>query len=206
MDTCEFSETQFSLFFTAEYMNSFPCVKLPVFPNTVIEGRKGGGFDVQINGNMFFQYKIPVFFGSTRSKYWKIFDWECYRIDVSTKKKQFDLLKDLKKMDRNNCVYYAAPKFHLEEDMFKYYSCKSIITNSAIFPIENFPDDGMDHCKLYYDTDCDYGIWHSEPVKVLKEKNINAMELFPMGKSISLYEQAHDIYKKLYQEPVRKFV
>ena len=63
MKKCEFSETQFSFCFTFEYIKMFyPSGPIPIFPNTVKEGREGGGYDVKVDGNIFLQFKIPKFY------------------------------------------------------------------------------------------------------------------------------------------------
>jgi hypothetical protein len=77
MKTCEFSETQFSFCFTFEFIEKFSEKKInPIFLSTRNEGQDNGGFDVNIDGNIFFQYKIPKYYKSLQSKntkHWSVF-------------------------------------------------------------------------------------------------------------------------------------
>lgn len=196
MQHCQFSETQFAFCFTFEYIRQFfPFVLLPIFPNTVQEGRAGGGYDVQINGNIYLQFKIPIYYDLVSNffrKYWDVFGHEYYKIKLETNKEQFRLLKDLQ--DPTNNVYYATPEFHTSSQLGRLYSTDSIVTNSALFPIENFPGHGSGHHHLIYSPRHSCGRLFSEPTDIKKTKLIHPFELFPDKKTdLTIYEQARQI-------------
>lgn len=154
---CEFSETQFSFCFTFEILKTYPNLQMPNFPNTVQEGRAGGGYDVEINGSLFFQFKIPEYLQQD----------EKYRIKIITKDNQFKLLKKLKRPA--NIVCYCAPKFYTCNEMENFYCTKQIESNSALFSIEHFPTEGNYHKLLYeYKKDSlkSCGILSSDPKEI----------------------------------------
>ncbi|MBI2792322.1 MAG: hypothetical protein HYX61_10205 [Gammaproteobacteria bacterium] len=155
---CEFSETQFAFCYVFELINNNPeRFVMPWFPNTVQEGREGGGYDVNINGSLFLQFKIPEYL-KTKQK---------YKIKIDTNHKQYVLLKELKRPA--NLVYYCAPKFHEEYKIRELYNDKMIGENSVLFPIEEFPNDGEYH-KLKYEyisgENHTYGVLSSDPKKI----------------------------------------
>jgi hypothetical protein len=139
MQYCEFSETQFSFCFSFEYIKQFfPFVPLPIFPNTVDEGRVGGGYDVQINGNIYFQFKIPLYYDLVSNFWrrdWNVFGHEYYKIKLDTDGYQFKLLKDLQAP--GNEVYYATPEFHTSRDLSTNYISDKIVSNSGIFSLSD---------------------------------------------------------------------
>ncbi|HEX7415353.1 MAG TPA: hypothetical protein VF411_15015 [Bacteroidia bacterium] len=196
MQHCEFSETQFSFCFTFEYIKQFlPFVPLPIFPNTVEEGRVGGGYDVQINGNIYFQFKIPVYYDLVSNFWrrdWDVFEHEYYKIKLETDEEQFKLLKDLQSPTSE--VYYATPEFHTTSDIGNFYSTDSIVPHSALFPIDSFPAYRSGYHHLIYSPNHNWGRLFSEPIKIEKKKSINPFGLFPDGKSdLTIYEQARQI-------------
>ena len=197
MDPCQFSETQFSFCFTFEYIKRFfPFVPLPIFPNTVQEGRPGGGYDVRINGNIYLQFKIPMgFYDSANNwnrKYWRVFNGEYYKMKLETERRQFSLLKALQ--SPLNEVWYVAPEFHTNAVLERHYVANSIVDHSAMFPIESFPPAGAGKHYLVYHPAHNHGTLFSEPIKVLKKKIPNPVELFPRNKQrVTVYEQAKNI-------------
>lgn len=172
METCQFSETQFSFCFTFEFIDKFSDKKTnPIFLSTFKEGKEKGGFDVNIDGNIFFQYKIPKYYESLQtknSKHWSVFNHDYYRIKIETNKTQFDLLKKLKLVDINNNVYYATPGFHIEDDFKKHYCGKKIIDKSCIFDITEFPKYNSGHHNLIYSPTEDKAMLFSDPISIKK--------------------------------------
>ncbi|MBS0289800.1 MAG: hypothetical protein JSS07_07190 [Proteobacteria bacterium] len=141
---CEFSETQFAFSFVWELIRKYPNrFIMPWFPNTVQEGREGGGYDVKIDlnqnisGSLFLQFKIPEYLKSKQK----------YKIKIETNHNQFRLLKSLKRPA--NLVYYCTPKFHKEDEIKNFFNSSSIEGNSALFSIEEFPNDGEYHKLIY---------------------------------------------------------
>lgn len=196
---CDFSETQYSFCFTFEYLKQFfPIIPLPIFPNTVMEGRTGGGYDVKIDGNIYFQFKIPEHItrmNVNNSRQWAVFNESFYRIKINTNSRQFELLKDLQ--DPNNNVYYATPDFHTDADISTNYQFDQIVDSSSLFPIQNFPAFGSGHHQLVYHPSYSWGKLFSEPIEIRKEKIINPYELFQntqkqkltiIGQAIQIFE------------------
>ena len=179
MESCQFSETQFSFCFTFEFIDKFSEKKInPIFLSTRKEGQDNGGFDVNIDGNIFFQYKIPKYYKSlqkTNSKHWSVFNRDYYKIKIETNKTQFKLLKKLKIEDVNNKVYYATPGFHIENDFRKHYCDKKIIYQSSIFDIIEFPNYFSGHHYLVYSPSEDKAMLFSNPISI---KKVDQSELF----------------------------
>jgi hypothetical protein len=165
-----------------------------------MEGRTGGGYDVKINGNIFFQFKIPEHItrpNSQNARQWPIFNQSFYRIKIDTNSRQFELLKDLQ--NPSNRVYYATPNFHTETDISTKYQYDQIVNSSSLFPIQNFPPYNSGHHQLIYRPDNRLGTLFSEPTKIKKEENINPFELFKDRKedTVTIFEQSRDIFKVL---------
>jgi hypothetical protein len=180
MKECTFSETQFSFCFTFEYIRSYyPYIPLPLFPNTVLEGRDGGGFDVEIMGNLFFQFKIPKLYDKLNNalrKQWDVFGHEFYRIKVETDKEQYRLLKLLVKP--YNKVYYTTPDFHDMLSLNRFYQSASITKNSSWFPLDSMPAHSSGHHHLVYSPKHGWGKLFSEPIDIIRQQVINPLELF----------------------------
>lgn len=195
---CEFSETQYSFCFTFEYIKQFyPIIPLPFFPNTVVEGRTGGGYDVEISGNIFFQFKIPTYIHirSTRNReHWDVFDKPYYKIKLDTNSSQFKLLKKLEKPE--NKVFYATPEFHTKLSLSTFYQYNQMVENSALFPIQNFPASMSGYHHLIYHPNHDNGKLFSEPIIIDKIRIINPYELFARDErkiKMTIYKQALEI-------------
>lgn len=196
MEPCQFSETQFSFCFTFEYIKQFlPTIPLPIFPNTVQEGQKGGGYDVDIAGSIFFQFKIPAYYDKVSNffrKYWDVFCKSYYKIKIDTNQMQFRLLKDLK--SSTNQVFYATPKFFDMSDLAMHYANDKIVVNSALFPIENFPSPGSDHHNLIYRPDNTFGRLFSDPIDIKIVLARHPLELFSRReRNLTIYEEAQQI-------------
>lgn len=185
---CEFTETQFSFLFTFEILRRYPeRLKMPWFPNTIQEGREGGGFDVRIDiennftitGSLFFQFKIPTYLKKDKK----------YKIVVDTKGRQFHLLKKLRDKGPANLIYYAAPKFHTCERLESFYTNNTVEMNSALFYISDFPTDSAYHQLKYEYYDIDnkqsYGILHSDPLYIEISKDIFSNNYTPFQMSLS---------------------
>lgn len=203
MHGCQFSETQFSFCFTFEYIKQFfPIIPLPTFPNTVEEGRTGGGYDVEINGNIFFQFKIPVYHDLVSNffrKHWKVFNHDYYKIKLETDENQYKLLKDL--LIPGNEVYYATPEFYTSNDLSIHYGNYEIVANSGIFSLDTLPAHGSGKHVLIYSPHHNYGQLFSEPQRINKITNINPLELFTEKlKGMTVYKQAISIREILRQQ------
>jgi hypothetical protein len=199
---CKFSETQFSFCFTFEYIKQFfPIIPLPIFPNIVQEGRRGGGYDVRIAGNIFFQFKIPTYHNRQTGRnglHWAVYGHPYYKIKLNTNSRQFELLKALQ-LPRNK-VFYATPEFHTQPSLTNFYQTEQIVANSALFPIQNFPPYRSGHHNLIYHPTHDTGQLFSEPTTIKKIKGINPFDFFkenPKDNGLTIYRQAIKISKIL---------
>jgi len=193
MQECEFSETQFTFCFTFEYIKQFfPTIPLPIFLNTVDEGRVGGGYDVQIKGNIYFQFKIPTYYDLVSNFWrrdWDVFGHAYYKIKLETDGYQFKLLKDLQMP--GNEVYYATPEFHTKIDLSNYYSTDNIVPNSALFSLNDLPPYLTGHHNLIYSPLHTWGKLFSEPRQIKISKSIDPFKLFPESKgNLTIYKQA----------------
>jgi len=193
MNKCQFSETQFSFCFTFEYLKRFiPNIPLPIFPNTVQEGRSGG-YDVGINGNVYFQFKIPTFhdtFSNFYRRYWDTFGHEYFKIYLKTDENQYRLLKRLD--SGMNAVFYATPEFYSQSDLAIHYTNDGIVRNSSLFSLQNLPPVNSGYHHLIYSPTKTWGKLFSEPRRIEKINSINPFKLFPEEKKgFSLLEQAN---------------
>jgi hypothetical protein len=202
MQPCEFSETQFSFCFTFEYLkNFFPTVPLPLFPNIRQEGAIGGGYDVKINGNLYFQFKIPNLYDRENNytrKYWKVYNHEYYKIKLETDSNQYRFLKNL--ISPYNLIYYATPEFHSVADLTLHYNADMIGNNSALFSIENLPPHGSGYHHLIYSPREHLGQLFSTPEPIKKNLLLFPGEYFRNeNRDLTLYQQALNIRELLLQ-------
>lgn len=171
MIKCEFSETQFSFCFTFEYIRDLFPVPLPLFPNTVAEGRVGGGYDVQIAQNVFFQFKIPSYHNTPNNyhrKYWNVFHQPYYKLKIDADSTQFKLLKELADQSVLNNVFYSAPGFFTRADLEKYYGNQEIVWNSVQFSVRGMPNHGTGIHRLIYSPDFPMARVFSDSVPITK--------------------------------------
>lgn len=200
---CGFSETQFSFCFTFEYMRSnLPAIPFPLFPNTVVEGRDGGGFDVKVGENIFFQFKIPKRGNSvsnSQRKFRNVFNGDWYEVKIDTNSNQFRLLKELANNSMNE-VYYAMPNFHMLCKMRKYYAEGLVERNSSIFNLRDLPPYLSGYHKLIYHENYTNATIFSEPYKLMR---VEAARRFYSPRSDfregakSMIDNAYDIYSAI---------
>lgn len=196
MANCKFSETQFSFCFTFEFIKSFfPVIPLPLFPSTVREGM-AGGYDVNIDGNIFFQFKVPRVFTRRTAKVavrWDRHGKKFYVFKIKTNGKQFELLKGIK--TTTNEVYYCAPEFasiaELEDLYYKY----QIVNHSAWFPIEAFPPPNSGNHELTYSAGGTTGVLYSEPRSIEKELIKSPSQRFERTGVSTIYKEAQRLIK-----------
>lgn len=166
-----------------------------------MEGREGG-YDMGINGNIFFQFKIPKHIirkNSRNVRHWNVFNNEYYRIKINTNSRQFELLKELSISSPMNHVYYATPDFHTDDSLSEYYQTDRIVSNSAMFDINKFPAHGSGHHNLIYKSDENIATLFSQPIEINKTKIVDPREMFVerQKRRISVYEQARVIFSIL---------
>jgi hypothetical protein len=175
MPKCEFSETQFSFCYTFEFIESYcPWSIIPYFPNTYIEGQPGHGFDVRIDGHLYFQFKIPKHITQQRianTRQWETFNKAFYRCKINTDEEQYKLLKQLKNPD--NEVFYITPDFHENRVISSHYHTRQIVNNSAVFSIDDLPPYLSGLHSMCYIPGIGFGKMFSEPIEV---KRVNILE------------------------------
>lgn len=151
---------------------------MPLFPTTNQE--KKLGYDVNIGGSLFLQFKRPSYLKSEK----------IYQISLKNEE-QFKILYNLKLNKPANKVFYAAPIFYKLRDFKNFYLNKTIEENSALFPLEGFtppPNNGYHKLKYEYHisnvnqsvplTNLDaqpkgtYGILNSDPISIETLHNI----------------------------------
>jgi hypothetical protein len=173
MTACGFSETQFSFCYVFEILSKYPGKLVPLFPTTNQENKRG--YDVNIGGSLFLQFKRPRYLKSENK----------YQIDIKNEK-QFKLLYKLKSGKPANKVFYVAPIFHKLREMKRLYLSKEIEKSSALFPLEQFPPpSNAKYHKLKYEYSAQanksfvvpitdqgfqpkgtYGVLNSDPISI----------------------------------------
>lgn len=179
MPKCEFSETQFSFCFTFEFLDKYcPWSIIPYFPSTYIEGQPGHGFDVQIAGHIYLQFKIPKFITIRRLEnriQWDSFGTPFYRSKIETNSEQHKLLKKLKTSD--NEVFYVMPEFNDNNSISLCYYGGTIVENSAFFSINDLPPYGSGYHNLCYVPRASFGKVFSDPIEIKKSNLAESMQL-----------------------------
>ncbi len=166
----DISEFSYGYAFTEEVVQSseYGLEAAPLFPSLVQEG-KSGGYDVEIpftGWPVFLQFKLCHYM--TRST-----AFECdragfvppfYRMPLRPRKhsRQHDLLLSLE--SEGNTVFYAAPMFHMPDELNEAYLGQRIVERSALVrpsQIGTLPSDGS-HC-VSFQSETNYQLF-SEPV------------------------------------------
>jgi hypothetical protein len=113
-------------------------VGAPTFPSLYEEGKKGGGYDVQIpikGTPIFLQFKLSDRLERTSAKEHQLglVSVPYYRMHLRPLKHsdQHELLLDLEAT--GEAVFYIAPEFHLPAELNNFYLSKAVIKNSAAF-------------------------------------------------------------------------
>jgi len=193
MRKCGFSETQFSFNFTFEFLNKYPGTTNPFFPSTRTEG-KHYGFDVCL-GNYFIQFKKSHLYdiGDSPPEFYKAFNSVYFKIEINASRKQFKFLKRIsKENNRFNKVLYSTPMFHTRKELKDYYSNQTVISNTACFSVNDFPDTLTGNHYMIYENAAGHGVLFSDPVRVPKstiEINAEGNRQF----SLSLTEMAEKL-------------
>jgi len=133
------SEFSYGYALTEELVKGFgsSITAAPVFPSLYQEGKKGGGWDVQLKKGgipLFLQFKLSHYLKTANSKERKSghFASPYYRMHLRpiNHSKQHELLLDLERA--GNEVYYSAPGFHKPNELNDAY-LNSEVKNRSIW-------------------------------------------------------------------------
>lgn len=150
-------------------------IAAPVFPSLYEEGKKGGGYDVEIplkGTPVFLQFKLSDHLKRATAKEHQagIVGIPYYRMHLRPLKHsdQHNLLLDLAK--KGEAVFYIAPTFHLPNELNMCYLDRSVLKNSVAFDpldIGPLPDDD-DHYVVFEKGTATAYRCSSEPVQIVR--------------------------------------
>lgn len=151
----EFSEFTFGYAFTNNFQawlgNDF--VGVPVFPNLVQEGRRGGGYDVAMSTQsepFFFQFKIPQIVGKRSKLLPPGYHAPYYRMHMEPGAKSTQHESLLTHAQKGRHVYYVASRFDTLSDLGQYFKHSDVPGNCAFFsPLDIGELDGGSHFVAY---------------------------------------------------------
>ncbi len=128
----------------------------PLFPSLLAEGQSGGGYDVHLpfaGFPLFLQFKLAhcMVKRSAHESQIGLFEPNFYRMNLRPLKHshQHDLLLDLE--GKGYPVYYAAPHFHLPEELNDAYMKGQVVDRSVFFrpsEIGTLPDQDEHHVSF----------------------------------------------------------
>jgi hypothetical protein len=135
---------------------TLPVVGAPIFPSLIAEGRSGG-YDVAIPISgliVFLQFKLSHFMkrNTALEAQHGCLSTPFYRMHLRPKRHsmQHEMLLDLE-VSGHQIVFYAAPKFHLPQELNRAYLRRSIIQQSIFIKpsiIGPLPDTGDHHISF----------------------------------------------------------
>lgn len=159
----EFSELSFAFAYMADLAKKLPgkFSTAPSFPSTVLEGKKGYGYDVKIGLvgiPVFLQFKLAHCMKSGNANEFSTGTFSqgtpvnpVYRFYLMAlgKSRQTSLMLKLEK--KHDLVFYVAPAFHKVKELNSYFASSSVDTHSrSIRPsrIKKMPDK-LEHFVSY---------------------------------------------------------
>ncbi len=150
----------------------------PVFPSLIKEGYLGYDLELPIVGSpVFLQFKLSDYMKRWTAEGSDKVPIPHYRMHLRPLKhsQQHELLCTLEK--KGNRVFYAAPEFHVSEDLNEAYLKNEMIARSAFFrpmAIGTLADE-HEHF-VCFNVGASYGYLYSEPIKVERESPIALSE------------------------------
>lgn len=167
----KFSEFQFAYSITREIEDQLVFsglgLGMPAIPNQRVEALFG--YDVKFKGpiiSLFLQYKLPVKLTRRNAKEWPEFNREYFRISIypDNESHQHNILCDIARQDRRNQVFYCAPAFTEELELYDYHNAHQVAQNSVFINCYELPQiNGSDEHNICYAIDPEDAIMHSEP-------------------------------------------
>jgi hypothetical protein len=131
----EISEFSFGYAVTTELIREYPIelVGAPMFPTQVQEGKKGG-YDVKLprrGAPLFLQFKRSDWMKRASAAQADLVGSPHYRMHLRPARhsQQHSLLLTLEQSGEE--VYYATPRFHLTEELDRYYLSAANLHNPA---------------------------------------------------------------------------
>lgn len=138
------------------HQSGLPITAAPLFPSLIAEGQSGGGYDVHlpfVGFPLFLQFKLSYCMVKRSAHECQIglFKPNFYRMHLRPLKhsQQHDLLLDLE--GKGYPVYYAAPHFHLPEELNDAYMKGQVVNRSVFFKpsdIGALPDQNEHHVSF----------------------------------------------------------
>lgn len=177
----DISEFSYGYALTEELVqrSGLPLTAAPLFPSLLAEGREGGGYDVQlpfVGFPLFLQFKLShcMVKRSAHECQLKLYEPLFYRMHLRPLKhsQQHDLLLDLE--SKGYPVYYAAPHFHLPEELNDAYINHHVVERSVFYrpsEIGALPDSEEHHVSFKSGHPA---YLFSEPKKVREESKSRA--------------------------------
>ena len=169
----DISEFSYGFALTSELLGTagLKSVAAPIFPSLKDEGELGYDVKIQLVGSpIFVQFKLCSCMVRSSSKTSGHLAVSHYRMHLRPRKhsKQHDLLMRLEA--KGNEVYYAAPEFHLPEELNEAYMNKVVRYRTAFFrplAIGTLPDE-HEHF-VGFEKGLTFGYLFSEPIKIQRE-------------------------------------
>jgi hypothetical protein len=131
--SCEFSEFTYGYVFTDERMKAGKIHVAPIFP-TLHQEHKHGGYDVEISGVAFVQFKRPDVYEGNRCREVVAgkLTGRIYRMKIN--QQQHETLRNFEKtVPASMRLFYACPCFHTVGVLNTHYGDGSVMRQSAIF-------------------------------------------------------------------------
>ena len=135
----EFSEFTYGYSLVHELVDTLSCTAVPIFPSLIEEGKKGGGYDVKLLSRkgklLYLQFKLSDWMKRRNAREYKIpghsLSLPYFRFEVTSRSisKQHKLLLALESVEP--LTFYAAPAFHLIEEINAHWKQSSATPNSV---------------------------------------------------------------------------
>ena len=135
----EFSEFTYGYSLVHELVDSLSCTAVPIFPSLIEEGKKGGGYDAKLLSKkgklLYLQFKLSDWMKARNAREYKIrghsLSLPYYRFEITSRRisKQHKLLLALESVEP--LTFYAAPAFHLIEEINAHWNQSSATPNSV---------------------------------------------------------------------------
>lgn len=157
----EFSEFTYGYSLVHELVDSLSCTAVPIFPSLIEEGKKGGGYDVKLLSKkgklLYLQFKLSDWMKARNAREYKIpghsLSLPYYRFEITSRRisKQHKLLLALESVEP--LTFYAAPAFHLIEEINAHWN-KSSATPNSVFVKPSSIGNLYDTCthRVCFDT------------------------------------------------------
>ena len=136
----EFSEFTYGFSLVNELAKALPCTAVPIFPSLLEEGKEGGGYDVELllskkGKTLYLQFKLSDWMKARSAREYKIpghsLSLPYYRFEITSNQisKQHSLLLSLE--DDQPLTFYAAPAFHLNDEINSHWDSDSVTRDSV---------------------------------------------------------------------------